>query len=205
MLIVQEVAHHCESWVGLVSRDHVTSSIHQYEPQVSIGFSPSSYFSHHSPDFLFSPLPLVDSFPVQAVQVLENTSSIDHKVILSVVDQDFGISEGINNIWSVTPWYIVGECSVNEIIAGKVLNCGSEWCFVCLQEFGKWFILPVVVSEIEGADASEVDLGSGVIIGDEIKVSSGIFIFSIIHVGDGICLEPSQNISELGVNASHWP
>ena len=68
MLIVQEVAHHCESWVGLVSRDHVTSSIHQYEPQVSIGFSPSSYFSHHSPDFLFSPLPLVDSFPVQAVQ-----------------------------------------------------------------------------------------------------------------------------------------
>ena len=92
-LVVDEVTHHVECSSRLVSRHHVAGSIHKHKPQISRGLCPTLDFSMDGPDVLGSTFPLRDSFPVQAVEVLEHTSSVDHKVVLPVVNEGLHIPE----------------------------------------------------------------------------------------------------------------
>ena len=199
------MAHHVECGVWLISRDHVSSSVDQHKPEVSWSFRPSTNFPINCPDLLRCPLPLRNSFPIQAVEILKNAWSVNNKIILPVIDKNFDVSECQNDIRSITSGDINSKGGVNIIVSWNVLDTCSELGLVGFKEFRERLIFSVVVSEIEGTNSSEVFLWSRIVIGNEIEVGSSIGIFSIVNVDDGVGLEPSQDISEFTINASNWP
>ena len=80
------------------------------------------------------------------------------------------------NIADIASAHIIGEGSVDLVVARQILNLriDSEFFLVINEELGKRLIEPVVVSEVEHGDVAHVCLGGGVVVGQEVEVVGGL-------------------------------
>lgn len=168
------MTQHNEGRSWLIGRDHVASSIHKHEPEVACNLRPAHNFLADGPDLFGSSLPHVDVFPLEAVDVLQYTWSVDDHIILAIVDQSLNPPNNFNNIVGDTPSDILAKSSVDLIVPSHIndLWSNSEDCFVLFQHISEGVITVVVIPEVEYANASHVGLWGCVIVGDKVEVVS---------------------------------
>lgn len=203
MLAPDKVSEHSKSSHGLISGNHMASSIDMHVPEPVIDLGPPMDPIMNSPDLFRSPLPMMNALPIESIDILEDPRIINNNIILSIVNKNFDSSQTLDNIVCITDCDIVSECCVHFVVAGNELHCRSEYGFVVVHEFGEGFVQAVVVTEIEDAYVTEIHLGGCVVVCDEVEVFGRLFVVSLVNVANCVCLEPCANFSEFPGNDSN--
>lgn len=178
MLVVEdEVAKHVEGGFRLVSGDHVPSVVHKDEPQIVVHLRPSRNCPVDRPDLLWRPLPVADSDPIETIDVVEHTGSVDNEVVLSVVDQDSGscLEEG-NDISCVASGDICSEGIVDVIVSGDIIDFigDSEASAAVVEESSKGTVTLAILSKVICAHSPPVLVPCIFVVGQKVEELSSL-------------------------------
>lgn len=122
-MVVEEVSHHVEGPFWLIGRDHVPCMVHKNEPEIVIDFDPTSILPVNCPDLFEGSLPVRQVDPVQSVYVVQDSGSVNYKIVLTVVNQnpDILLEEG-DNISCIASSDIFSKGVVNVVISRHVVG-----------------------------------------------------------------------------------
>ena len=85
----------------------MSGMVYEYEPKVVINLCPSCILPMNCPYLLFRSLPERCAYPVEIIDVVQYSRSVDNKIILSIVDENSCASlENSNEITSIAATYI---------------------------------------------------------------------------------------------------
>ena len=86
LVIIEEMTQHVESSFGLIGWHHMACVVDQHKPKIVVDFCPSSVFSMDGPNLFSSSFPEGNANPIESIDIVKYSWSIDNEVILSVVD-----------------------------------------------------------------------------------------------------------------------
>ena len=175
--VKDEVSEHVEGGLRSVGGHHVTRPVDEHEPEVVVCFGPAAHLSVDGPDLFALAFPSGGAFPVQRVQVVEHACSVDHEIVLPVVDQHAHVQlqEG-DHVAGVGAGDVGSEGVVDVVVAGHVVDrVGHSECFFAVVEEGcEGGVALAVLPEVVGAHASPVLVAGVVVVGEEVEVFGGL-------------------------------
>lgn len=123
-----------------------------------------------------SALPLGNSLPVEGVQVVEDSRSIDDEIILAVIDKDFSFTEDVDDVAGVAPGNIVGKRIIDVFVSGhKVYSFrDSQFAAAVVEEGCEGLIRIGVLSEVVSAHSSPVLRSCIVVVSQKVKVGRSL-------------------------------
>lgn len=138
-VVADEVAQHIEGGLRLVGGHEVARFVDQHEPQVAVDLGPALDLLVDPPDLLAGALPVGDAGPPQAVEVVEHSRSIDHVVLLPVVDEHLYASQQDHDVRCVGDRDVVVETVIDLAVSGNVVYLlrDAQTAAVCLQEISE--------------------------------------------------------------------
>ena len=130
--------------------------VDKHEPETSCCLGPPFDLSLNGP-FLFScPLPDINPLPLQTIQVLHDPSSIDHVIILPVIDENADISQHYGNVTRVALCYIVMKTIIDLLASRNIVYVvrNSQGIFIIFQKIDKTLIDVLILPEIKVVHSS---------------------------------------------------
>lgn len=128
------------------------------------------------PDLLLGALPLGNAFPVEGVEVVEHACSIDHEVILAVVDQHSGPAERVDDVASVGSHDVGLEGVVDIVRPRNIVDVlgNAQISATIVEHSHKSLISLAVLPEIVGTHSSPELVSRVIVICHEIEVGRGL-------------------------------
>lgn len=128
------------------------------------------------PDLLLGALPLGKAFPVEGVEVVEHACSIDHEVILPVVDQHSGPAERVDDVTSVGSHDVGLEGVVDIVRSRNIVDVlgNAQFSATIVEHSDKSLISLAVLPEIVRTHPSPELVSRVIVICHEIEVGRGL-------------------------------
>ena len=115
--------------------------------------------------------------PVEIVQIVEDTSSVNYKIILPVVDEDsLSHLQQSDYVTCITTRDVCCEIIVNIVISSNEVGIlvGTKFCATVVEEGSKSAVSFAVLPEIVSAHTAPVFIAGVIIVGDKIEILSGL-------------------------------
>lgn len=128
------------------------------------------------PDFLLGAFPLGNAFPVEGVEVVEHACSIDHEVILSVVDQHPRPPQRVDDVASVGSHDVRLEGVVDIVRSRNIVDVlgNAQFSATIVEHSHKSLVSLAVLPEIVGTHSSPELVSSVIVICHEVEIGRGL-------------------------------